>query len=958
MERVLGLRPDERATVGLASAVAATGAAGLTIAASSVDALLFSHGGVDDLPWLYVLLGLTMFAASIGVAALLGRLGRGRAFLLVPAAIALVAGVARVALGADVSWIYPTLWLLRGAAEFLVGLAVWGLAGLVTDTRQAKRFFPLIGAAAVLGQVLGGLLTRPLAEWLGTENLVLVWMGTLIVVAVLGGMLVGRADPAATRPRRRRTPVLEDLRDGARYALRSPLLRWMSVGSVLFSLLFFSLYLPFSRAAVERYPAPEDLAGFLGVFTAIATGVTLLLALLVMNRLLSRVGVPTVMMVLPILYLVAFGVLTISATFALLLAFRFAQLVWLQGGASTSWEAVINTVPGDRRDRVRAFLYGGPTQVGTVLAGVVTLIGERAVSPRVLFALGLLAAVAAVATMLRVRRAYTAELLVALREGRPHVFGATPGGGEPFGHGRADRTAASVAIGGMSDPDVGVRRVAAQLLGDLAGAGGAEALASGLDDEDAEVRATALYSLGRIGAFGAADGIPDRLADPVPEVRLAALHAVGALRADAAVRARPLLEDPDGIVRAHAAGILLADGAVDGQGEAVLDRLTRSPFAEARAAAYEALASSQSPEAAARARGGLVDPVPSVRAEAARAVLATDPAGGVDTLLASIERGGDVLEAAHAAVSASPDRASPPVRELAAASASAALADRRLADSILVGDDDRLDVLRDALLASSRDRAIAALQAIALLGDHARIDTALDSLAAADPAQRANALEVIETVADRELVRPLIALWEPERIHHPHPEWRAEVLGHPDARILAMARWALDRAPEDHPDEGGTMTETLTTLPTMERVLFLRRVPLFADLPPHDLLPIAEIATEHSFADADTIAEQGEPGDEMHIIVSGYVMVIIRESDGHQEVLAVRSAGDVIGEMAVVTGGVRMASLAARGDVRLLSIERRQFEAVLRERPETALALMRILCERLATLERGGAVPA
>ena len=65
MERVLGLRRDERATVGLASAVAATGAAGLTIAASSVDALLFSHGGVDDLPTLYVLLGVTMFAASM-----------------------------------------------------------------------------------------------------------------------------------------------------------------------------------------------------------------------------------------------------------------------------------------------------------------------------------------------------------------------------------------------------------------------------------------------------------------------------------------------------------------------------------------------------------------------------------------------------------------------------------------------------------------------------------------------------------------------------------------------------------------------------------------------------------------------------------------------------------------------------------------------------------------------------
>ena len=151
------------------------------------------------------------------------------------------------------------------------------------------------------------------------------------------------------------------------------------------------------------------------------------------------------------------------------------------------------------------------------------------------------------------------------------------------------------------------------------------------------------------------------------------------------------------------------------------------------------------------------------------------------------------------------------------------------------------------------------------------------------------------------------------------------------------------------------MTETLATLPVMERVLFLRRVPLFADLPPQDLMPIAAIASEHSFADADTIAEQDEPGDEMHIIVSGYVMVILRQQDGHQQVLAVRSAGDVIGEMAVITSGPRMASLAAKGPVRLLSIGRRQFESMLRERPETSLALMRVLCQRLA--DRDAAVP-
>jgi Cyclic nucleotide-binding domain/HEAT repeats/TLC ATP/ADP transporter len=967
MNGVLRLAPGESRVVGPAAAAAFVSAAGLTLAASTIDGLLFARDGVEDLPVLYLLLGGTMFLATLGVSVLLGRLGRGRAFLVIPVSIAVIAGGARLAVAADADWIYPALWLLRGASEFLLGFAVWGLAGLVTDTRQAKRFFPLIGGAAVLGQVVGGVVTRPLADWLGTDDLILVWLGTLVMVVVLGRIIVARASTDVGRPRRR-TPAIAEMRDGLRVAVRSPLLRWMSVGSILFSLLFFSLYLPFSRAAAVRYPQSDDLAGFLGLFFAVSTSVTLLLSLLVMNRLLSRVGVPTVMMVLPVLYLLAFGVLTVASTFAILLAFRFAQVVWLQGGASSVWEAVINTVPGERRDRMRAFLYGGPTQVGTVLAGIVALIGERALSPRVLYGIGLAAAAAALYSMWRVRRAYASELVLALREGRPQVFGGTPGAGEPFGLVRADRAAVSTVIGAMADPDVGVRRVAAEILGDLDAPEAIPALVDGVRDDDPEVRATALRSLARSEAFAATDEIPDRLADPVPEVRLAALEALGALRADRS-RARSLLADPDGLVRARAAGILLEDAPRDGpeagpddrgdaEAEAVLARLTRSPHAEARVAAFRALASSRSADAATLARRGLSDPARSVRTEAARTVLAVDPIGGMDELIAEIADGGGALEAAGAAMSAAPERAAEPVRRLAAMAATRALDARRLADSIETEGDERLELLRDSLLAASRTHALTAIRAVALLHGRGAIAVALESLSADDPAQRANALEVIETVGDHDLVRPLLAIWEPGRSQDRERGWRDLVSGHPDDWIRTCAAWATGSAttaatPTAEGRRGGDteMTETLTTMPLVERVLFLRRVPLFTGLPPQDLVPIATIASEHSYADADTIAEQGEPGDEMHIIVTGYVMVILREPNGHRQVLAVRSAGDVIGEMAVITSGPRMASLAARGPVRLLSIERRQFEAMLRERPETSLALLRVLCQRLVDRE-------
>ena len=144
----------------------------------------------------------------------------------------------------------------------------------------------------MLGQVVGGFATKPLAAWLGADDLILVWAGALAIVWALARRLVELAGATAGRRAGRASSAVEDLREGVRAIRRSPLLRWMAIGSVLFSLLFFSLYLPFSRAATERYARPEDLAGFFGLFTAISTAVTLALALLVMNRLLGKVGVP------------------------------------------------------------------------------------------------------------------------------------------------------------------------------------------------------------------------------------------------------------------------------------------------------------------------------------------------------------------------------------------------------------------------------------------------------------------------------------------------------------------------------------------------------------------------------------------------------------------------------------------------------------------------------------------
>ena len=78
-------------------------------------------------------------------------------------------------------------------------------------------------------------------------------------------------------------------------------------------------------------------------------------------------------------------------------------------------------------------------------------------------------------------------------------------------------------------------------------------------------------------------------------------------------------------------------------------------------------------------------------------------------------------------------------------------------------------------------------------------------------------------------------------------------------------------------------------------------------------------------------------------------------NDGDEESeLAVRGAGEYVGEMAVISRKPRMARLVAVGDVRTLCIGQKQFEGILRERPETSLAVMRVLCDRLREREIAG----
>jgi CRP-like cAMP-binding protein len=92
--------------------------------------------------------------------------------------------------------------------------------------------------------------------------------------------------------------------------------------------------------------------------------------------------------------------------------------------------------------------------------------------------------------------------------------------------------------------------------------------------------------------------------------------------------------------------------------------------------------------------------------------------------------------------------------------------------------------------------------------------------------------------------------------------------------------------------------------------------------------------------------EEGQPGNHMYIVVTGEIE-IRRQVGGSERVLAVLSAGEFFGEMAILNGRPRSATAVARSAARLVVIDGTTFEAMLRARPEIALRMIKALATRL-----------
>ncbi len=126
---------------------------------------------------------------------------------------------------------------------------------------------------------------------------------------------------------------------------------------------------------------------------------------------------------------------------------------------------------------------------------------------------------------------------------------------------------------------------------------------------------------------------------------------------------------------------------------------------------------------------------------------------------------------------------------------------------------------------------------------------------------------------------------------------------------------------------------------------FLRKVPLFSELPDADLKRLCAMIKEVRLSAGETLFSEGEPGEEAYVIAEGE-LEILKISSGREVLLAVRAVGDVIGEGALLEQAPRNATARARGTALLLRIHKTLLDELVQSSASAARIMFHTVLAR------------
>jgi CRP/FNR family transcriptional regulator, cyclic AMP receptor protein len=172
-----------------------------------------------------------------------------------------------------------------------------------------------------------------------------------------------------------------------------------------------------------------------------------------------------------------------------------------------------------------------------------------------------------------------------------------------------------------------------------------------------------------------------------------------------------------------------------------------------------------------------------------------------------------------------------------------------------------------------------------------------------------------------------------------------------------LAGWQPDRELPWTWDQGGGYEMVHTSAPKPSEMLekhkaLLGSIELFSELTAQELLSVEALAKVKTYAGREAVVTQGDPADALFAIIRGRLKVVACGPDGRDTVLGIMAEGEVFGEVALIDGGTRSASVTAIEPCELLVIERAQFLELLHQSSPIAVKLLSVMSKRLRRLSQ------
>jgi len=138
----------------------------------------------------------------------------------------------------------------------------------------------------------------------------------------------------------------------------------------------------------------------------------------------------------------------------------------------------------------------------------------------------------------------------------------------------------------------------------------------------------------------------------------------------------------------------------------------------------------------------------------------------------------------------------------------------------------------------------------------------------------------------------------------------------------------------------------------MDEANFLSNVAIFSHLDVSDLESLGSKLRRRTFQKGEVLFHQDDPGDRLHFVAEGLVKISIASPDGRENYIALLMAGDCVGEMSVMDGGLRSATAIAMEPTETMTLSREDFLAFLNDHTQVAVQIITLLVRRLRAMDQ------